>query len=103
MATAGAITTSAVEAEDATSPDVETAADVLTQRIVDVGRRQYALAAAALASIPQQREVAHLTARPTPQQRVVAPRMARPMPQQHMGVSLIVAANTISPWREAGA
>jgi hypothetical protein len=67
MATAGVITTSAVQAEDATSPDVETVADVLTQRIVDVARRQFALAAAALASIPLQLVVAHLTARPTPQ------------------------------------
>ncbi|MFZ0288414.1 MAG: hypothetical protein WAL65_04970, partial [Candidatus Sulfotelmatobacter sp.] len=59
MATAGVIIASAVEAEGATSPAVEMAADVGMQPIVDVARRQYALAAVAVASIPQQRVVAY--------------------------------------------
>lgn len=118
MATAGVIIGSAAEAEDATSPAVETAADVLMLPIVDVARRQYALAAVAVASMPQQRivaypmarpipqpcVVAHLMARPTPQPRVVAHLMARPMPQPRVVALLTVAvadrtvvANTISP------
>ncbi|MGB7821332.1 MAG: hypothetical protein WCF73_01135, partial [Candidatus Sulfotelmatobacter sp.] len=119
MATAGVVIASAVEAEDATSPAVETAADVGMQPIVDVARRQYALAAVAVASIPQQRVVAYPIARPMPQQRVVAYPMVRPMlqhhvvarhmvlpmPQQRVVAPLtvavadrMVAANTISPW-----
>jgi hypothetical protein len=118
MATAGVIIGSAVEAEDATSPAVETAADVLMLPIVDVARRQYALAAVAVASIPQRRVVAYpkarrmpqprvvalLMARPTPQPRVVAHLMARPMRQPRVVALLTVAmadrtvvANTISP------
>ncbi|MGB0032152.1 MAG: hypothetical protein WBP77_13260, partial [Candidatus Sulfotelmatobacter sp.] len=85
----------------------------------DVARRQYALAAVAVASIPQQRVVAYPIARPMPQQRVVAYPMVRPMlqhhvvarhmvlpmPQQRVVAPLtvavadrMVAANTISPW-----
>jgi len=105
MATAGVIIASAVEAEGATSPAVETAADVGMQPIVDVARRQYALAAVAVASIPQQRVVAYPMARPMPQQCVVARRMVLPMPQQRVVAPLtvavadhMVAANTIRPW-----
>jgi hypothetical protein len=90
MATAGVIVGSAAEAEDATSPAVETAADVLMLPIVDVARRQYAPAAVAVASMPQQRIVAYPMARPIPQPRVVALRMARPMPQPRV-VALLMA------------
>ncbi|MGD1023149.1 MAG: hypothetical protein ABR880_10235 [Candidatus Sulfotelmatobacter sp.] len=81
MATAGVIIASAVEAEDAMSPVVETAADVPMQPIVDAPRRECALAAVAVASMPQQCVVARRMARPMPQQRVVERRMVRPMLQ----------------------
>ena len=104
MATAGVIIGSAAEAEDATSPAVEMAADVGMQPIVDVARRQHALAAVAVAPIPQPRVVARRMERPTPQPRVVAHLMARPMPQPPVVALLTVAvadrtvvANTISP------
>jgi len=98
MATAGVVIASAVEAEDATSPAVETAADVGMQPIVDVARRQYALAAVAVASIPQQRVVAYPIARPMPQQRVVARPMAPLVRLMVAMADRMVAANTISPW-----
>jgi hypothetical protein len=103
MAMAGVVIASAVVAAEGTSPAVETVADVLMLPIVDVARRQRAVAAAAAESTPQPRVAALLTVRPMPHLRVEAPPMVRPMPQpltvaDHMAAEDHTAvANIASP------
>jgi len=96
MATAGVIIASAVGEEEGTSPGVETAVDVLMQPIVDLGERQQALAATAVAPVQQQLVAALLAAHPMLQQPVAVPLTARPMPQQR-GVAPLTAADRMEP------
>jgi hypothetical protein len=93
MAMAGVIIASAAVGAEGTSRAVDTVVDARMRAIVDVGQREYARAAVAVACIPQRRAVALLIVRPMPQQRAVAHHTESPMPQHRTAELLMAVAD----------